>query len=149
MDHEFSTSALSAEQVGWDWFALQLDDGTELMAFQLRREDGSIDPFSSGTLIAPDGSTQPLSRDDFRVEVGDIWHSPRSNASYPASWAITLPSADLQLDIEPYLADQELNVSFTYWEGAVRITGQHGGQEVNGWGYVELTGYAGSMSRQF
>ncbi len=76
MDHEWSTSGLAAEQVGWDWFSIQLDDGSELMAFQLRKEDGSIDPFSSGTLITPDGSTRHLDRDDFEIRVDDTWRSP-------------------------------------------------------------------------
>lgn len=149
MDHEFSTSALAADQVGWDWFALQLDDGSELMAFQIRKADGSIDPFSSGTFIAPAGSTRRLGRDDFSISVGATWRSPRSGATYPAAWTVVVPSAGLTLDIKPYLADQELNVSFTYWEGAVHITGERNGRAVTGSGYIELTGYAGSMAEQF
>jgi len=149
MDHEFSTSALAADQVGWDWFALQLDDGSELMAFQIRKADGSIDPFSSGTLIAPDGSTRRLGRDDLVISANATWRSPRSGAAYPAAWTVKVPSAGLTLDIKPYLSDQELNVSFTYWEGAVRVSGEHGGRAVAGNGYIELTGYAGSMAGQF
>jgi predicted secreted hydrolase/threonine/homoserine/homoserine lactone efflux protein len=144
MDHEFSTSALASDQVGWDWFALQLDEGSELMVFQIRKIDGSVDPFSSGMFIAPDGSTRYLSRDDFEITVGDTWRSPRSGATYPARWTVTVPAAGLTLEIEPYLADQELNVSYAYWEGAVRIGGA-----VSGSGYVEMTGYAGSMQDQF
>jgi len=144
MDHEFSTSALAADQVGWDWFALQLDDGSELMVFQIRKADGRLDPFSSGTFVAPDGSTRHLSYDDFQIAVGDTWRSPRSGANYPARWMVTVPAVDLTLEIEPYLADQELNVSYAYWEGAVRIGGA-----VSGSGYVEMTGYAGSMQDQF
>jgi predicted secreted hydrolase len=155
MDHEWSTSYLTGNQVGWDWFALQLDDapsgegGSELMMFQIRRTDGSIDPFASGTLIAPDGTTRRLSRDDFQITVGATWRSPRSNATYPAAWTVKIPSADLTLDIKPYLADQELNVSFTYWEGAVKIIGEHAGHAASGSGYIEMTGYAGSMGGQF
>ncbi len=150
MDHEFSTSALAADQVGWDWFALQLDDGSELVVFQIRKTDGadtehpSADPFSSGTFIAPDGSTRHLGHNDFQIVVGDTWRSPRSGATYPARWTVTVPVAGLTLEIEPYLADQELNVSYVYWEGAVRIGGA-----VSGSGYVEMTGYAGSMQDQF
>jgi predicted secreted hydrolase len=149
MDHEWSTSYLTGNQVGWDWFALQLNDNSELMVFQIRKADSSIDPFASGTLIAPDGTTRRLSRDDFQITVGATWRSPRSGATYPAAWTIKVPSAGLTLDIKPYLADQELNVSFTYWEGAVRITGEHAGHAVSGSGYIEMTGYAGSMAGQF
>ncbi len=157
MDHEWSTSYLTGNQVGWDWFALQLNDNSELMVFQIRKADGSsvspalggIDPFASGTLVAPNGTTRRLSRDDFQITVGATWRSPRSGATYPAAWTIKIPSADLTLDIKPYLADQELNLSFTYWEGAVQISGEHGGHTVTGNGYIEMTGYAGSMAGQF
>jgi predicted secreted hydrolase len=149
MDHEFSTSALAPDQIGWDWFALHLDDGSELMVFQIRKADGSVDPFSSGTLVAPDGSTRHLSRDEFEIRVGDTWRSPRSGATYPARWTVEVPAADLTLDLEPYLADQELNVSYAYWEGAVRISGEQAGLAISGSGYVEMTGYASSMQGQF
>jgi predicted secreted hydrolase len=149
MDHEWSTSALSAGQVGWDWFSIQLDDGSELMVFQLRRDDGSIDPFSSGTFIAPDGSTRHLTRDDFEISVTDTWQSAATGAKYPARWTITVPVEDLVLDIEPYLADQELNLSYAYWEGAVGAEGERRGRPVRGSGYIEMTGYAASMQGQF
>jgi hypothetical protein len=149
MDHEYSTSYLGSAQVGWDWFAFQLDDGSEVMLFRMRNTDGSISPFSSGTLIAPDGNTRTLGRDDIQVEVGATWHSPHSGATYPAQWTIQVPSASLTLRVEPYLADQELDVSYQYWEGAVRLEGEHAGRGVRGSGYVELTGYAGSMQGQF
>ena len=155
MDHEWSTSYLTGNQIGWDWFALQLGDapsgegGSELMMFQIRKADGSVDPFASGTLVAPDGTTRRLSHDDFQIAVGATWRSPRSGATYPAAWTIKIPSADFSLDIKPYLADQELNLSFTYWEGAVQISGEHGSHAVSGNGYIEMTGYAGSMAGQF
>jgi len=149
MDHEYSTSVLSSGQIGWDWFSIQLDDHSELMVYQFRRNDGSIDPFSSGTFIAPDGTTTHLSREDFEITVGDTWRSPHSGATYPAQWTVNIPSVDLILEIVPHMADQELNVSFIYWEGAVRVSGEHQGQTVNGNGYVEMTGYAASMEDQF
>ncbi|MBN1177744.1 MAG: carotenoid 1,2-hydratase [Anaerolineae bacterium] len=149
MDHEFSTSALAADQVGWDWFALQLDDGSEVMVFQIRRADGSIDPFSSGTFVAPDGTTRHLARAEFEIAVPDTWRSRRSGAVYPARWSVDVPAIDLRLEIEPYVADQEMRVSYTYWEGAVEISGTRGGAAVTGSGYVEMTGYAGSMQAQF
>jgi predicted secreted hydrolase len=149
MDHEFSTSGLAADQVGWDWFSLQLDDGSELMLFELRKEDGTVDAFSSGTFIASDGSTRRFSRDDFEIRVEDTWDSPRTGATYPAAWRIEVPSLELVLRIAPHLADQELDVSYAYWEGAVRVEGQRAASIVRGDGYVEMTGYAGSMQGQF
>ena len=149
MDHEFSTSALGPNQIGWDWFSVQLDDGTELMLFQLREEDGSIADFSSGTFIAADASTRSLSESDFTITVEDEWTSPHSGAVYPAGWTVTVPSLGLELNIRPYVNDQELRVSFTYWEGAVQISGSRSGSPVQGSGYVELTGYAHSMQGEF
>jgi predicted secreted hydrolase len=149
MDHEWSTSGLARDQVGWDWFSIQADDGSELMVFQLRKEDDSIDPFSSGTFIAPDGSTRHLNRDAFEIRVEETWRSPHTAAIYPARWTVSVPAVDLTLEIEPHLADQELTVSYAYWEGAVRVEGERAGQPVRGNGYVEMTGYAGSMQGQF
>jgi predicted secreted hydrolase len=161
MDHEFSTSALASDQVGWDWFSIQLGDvngqssvrdsgkAIELMVFQIRKADGSTDPYSSGTLIYPDGDTQHLDKKDFEITALDTWESPRSEAKYPSRWALRVPSAQLNLQIEPYLEDQELNLSHEYWEGAVKISGEYDGQAVTGNGYVELTGYAASMAGEF
>jgi predicted secreted hydrolase len=149
MDHEFSTSALSRNQVGWDWFSIQMDDGSELMVFQIRRSDGSVDPFSSGTFVRPDGSTLHLRLDDFDLEVGADWKSQASGAIYPAAWRLNVPSLGLRLQIEPLMANQELNLSYAYWEGAVTVAGNLGGEVVTGKGYVELTGYSGSMGGQF
>lgn len=149
MDHEYSTSALGRDQVGWDWFSIQLDNDRELMVFQLRRADGSVDGFSSGTLVAADGSTQRLGAGDFSLQPTGKWRSPRTGAEYPSGWRLDIPSAELKLTIAPRLADQEMNVSYTYWEGAVSVNGTMSAQTVSGSGYVELTGYAGSMQGQF
>jgi predicted secreted hydrolase/threonine/homoserine/homoserine lactone efflux protein len=149
MDHEFSTSALAADQVGWDWFSIQMDDGSELMVYQMRKADGSIDPFSSGTLIAKDGSVISLRREDFEAQALGTWKSKSSGAVYPAGWLVKVPLVGLELRITPYLPDQELNLTYTYWEGCVRIEGQRNGQVLRGNGYVELTGYAGSMAGDF
>jgi predicted secreted hydrolase len=149
MDHEFSTSALSPGQVGWDWFSIQLDDGRQLMFFQMRRDDGSIDPFSSGTLVYPDGSTRPLSAADFTIQPLDTWKSPRSGGVYPSGWQVNLPGENLLLRITPLLRDQELNLTYDYWEGAVQVESLSSSQPLSGFGYVELTGYAGSMSGEF
>lgn len=150
-DHEYSTSALSPGAIGWDWFSLQLDDGSALMFFQIRHDAASgeaapIDPASSGTFIYPDGSTKTLANDDWQLEVLDYWTSPHSGAEYPAGWRITVPGLALELTGRPLLADQELNVSTTYWEGATTFEGQRDGLPVTGQGYVELTGYAEALS---
>jgi predicted secreted hydrolase len=137
MDREWSTSSLSSDQVGWDWFSLQLADGRELMLYRLRRKDGSADPASSGTLIAADGSSRPLGSTDVKLDTAGVWTSPRSGARYPSRFHLRLPALGLDLDIRPLLSDQELDTSFRYWEGAVAVTGT-----VAGSGYVELTGYA-------
>jgi predicted secreted hydrolase len=137
MDREWSTSSLGADEVGWDWFALQLADGREIMLYRLRRKDGSIAPASAGTLIAADGSSRPLALSEVVVEPSGSWTSPRSGARYPARFRLRIPAAGLDLDIRPLVADQELDTSFRYWEGAVAVSGT-----VAGSGYVELTGYA-------
>jgi predicted secreted hydrolase len=148
MDREWSTSSLGKDQVGWDWFSLQLADGWDLMLYRLRRRDGTADPASSGTVVGPDtkpdGASRPLALADFQIEGAGEWRSPRSGARYPTDWHLRVPSEGLDLDIRPLLADQELDVSFRYWEGAVGITGTHRGKPVRGSGYVELTGYAAS-----
>lgn len=150
MDHEYSTSALSAGQVGWDWFSLQLDDGSDIMVYQIRRDDGTVDPFSKGSFADADANTTLLRFGaDYTITVLDTWRSPRTNAEYPARWQITIPSQGIDLIVEPLMANQELSVSFNYWEGAVRITGTVNGQPVSGYGYVEMTGYAASMEGQF
>ena len=149
MDHEFSTSALSEGQVGWDWFSIQLNNDMELMLYHFRRSDGSVDPFSSGTLVDVDGRTMHIDQSQFEIEVLDTWQSPNSDAVYPSSWTIRIPGIGLILNLKPYMADQELNVSYDYWEGAVGVNGKLGEQALSGSGYVELTGYASSMEGEF
>lgn len=149
LDREISTSALSQGEVGWDWFALQMDDGSELMAYMLRRSDGSIAKFSSGTYVDVNGRAHHLSRDDFQITSTSTWRSPHSGGIYPANWRVLVPSLGLDLQVKPLVADQELNVSFTYWEGAVGLQGTLGGKRVAGYGYVELTGYAKPLEGGF
>jgi predicted secreted hydrolase len=152
MDREWSTSALAPEEVGWDWFALQLDDGWELMLYRLRRRTGTAadpavlaDPASRATLIAPDGRTQVLPPGAWTLAETAAWTSPASGTRYPAAWRLSLPAAGgpplLDLAVRPVLPNQELALSFRYWEGAVDARGTHAGQPVAGRGYVELTGY--------
>ncbi|HET9982289.1 MAG TPA: lipocalin-like domain-containing protein [Longimicrobiales bacterium] len=140
MDREWSTSALGRDEVGWDWFALQLADGRELMLYRIRRRDGGASPFSAGSVVAPDGAATPLSPADARLDVLGHWTSP-GGTRYPARWRLRVPTAGLDLEVRPILADQELNVAVRYWEGAVDVTGTSRGKPVRGRGYVELTGY--------
>ncbi len=141
LDREWGTGSLEKGQTGWDWFALQLSDGRDLMFYRLRRGGGATDPFSAGTLVHPDGSVRLLSPDDVRIEVLGSWRSPESGARYPSRWRVRLPSEGLEMEVAPRLTDQELRTSVRYWEGAVKVRGASGGKPVEGEGYVELTGY--------
>jgi predicted secreted hydrolase len=143
MDREWSTSGLGAGVEGWDWFAVQLNDGRELMVYRLRRADGSADPFSAGSLVAADGTVRRLEARDVQIETLAHWTSPKSGVRYPARWRLSVPTADLRLAIEPRLPQQELNVGTRYWEGAVGVEGTTAAGPIAGDGYVELVGYGG------
>lgn len=138
LDREWSTSALEPDQVGWDWFALQLDDGRDLMFYQLRRRDGSSDPFSSGTLVSADGTGTHLEHDQVQLEATRWWTSPKTGTKYPSLWRMRIPSQRVDIQISPRLAGQELVGDFRYWEGAVAVQGAGGAL---GSGYLEMTGY--------
>jgi len=152
MDHEFGSNQLGSEQVGWDWCSLQLEDQTELMLYQIRRRDGTIEPASGGTWISSDGSSIPLKREDVMIEVLDSWQSPHSGARYPGRWRITVPTVRLRVDVAPTVQDQELvtrsGAQVTYWEGSVRVKGDREGRPISGMGYVELTGYASALGKR-
>ena len=141
LDREWGSEGLAADEVGWDWFALQLDDGSSLMFYALRRGDGTRDPASSGTYVEPSGVKRFLHDDEVRVSVQKQWHSPRGGV-YPAAWHLQAPSLGLDLQLRPVLADQELDTTPRYWEGAVDVVGNRQGASLSGRGYVELTGYA-------
>ena len=147
MDHEFSTSALGPDAQGWDWFGLHLDDDRELMLGRIRLADGGYEPVFGGLLVFASGRTRRLGAEDFTIIETATWTSPHTGATYPAGWAISVDMGDsdpLDIVLTPLLADQELTEGIAYWEGAVRITG-----DASGYGYVELTGYAGSMNGRF
>ncbi len=146
MDHEFGSNQLGSEQVGWDWFSLQLADATELMVYQIRRRDGSVEPASGGTWIRADGAAVPLSRNAIVIDVLEHWQSRQSRGRYPGRWRISVPSVRLTVEVIPTVSDQELitrrSTQVTYWEGSVTVTGAREGRPVSGLGYAELTGYA-------
>ena len=141
LDREWGSGALGSDQQGWDWYALQFDDGATLMFYALRKRDGQRDAHSAGTWFAPDGTTHALSSDDVLIDVKDYWNSPRGGR-YPARWQLRVPSLKLDVDVRPRLADQELNTNPRYWEGAATITGTRADARVAGRAYVELVGYA-------
>jgi len=146
MDHEFGTSLLEQGQTGWDWFSLQLDDGTDVMLYRLRRTDGSMDPHSSGTLSERDGRTQPLDLNRTVFTPGATWRSPATSATYPVAWRVSVPSASLDLVVSAVVDGQELAglpSGVAYWEGAIDVSGTRAGHAVRGRGYLEMTGYAG------
>jgi predicted secreted hydrolase len=151
MDHEFGSSQLREYQVGWDWFSLRLDDRTELMLYQIRHEDGKIDPYSSGTIIFADGTHRHLSTKEFQIEVLDQWKSPKNGAVYPSRWGVKVPAHQIELTLSPTVKDQELitkeSTRVTYWEGSVKIEGKYQKKSIKGMGYVELTGYAEPFSK--
>jgi predicted secreted hydrolase len=147
MDKEFGSSQLSKEQVGWDWFCLQLHGGRELMLYLLRRKDGTAD-YRNGTLVTAGGTPRYLEAGEWSVQATDTWTSPATKTMYPIRWFVELPIEGLCLDIVPEFPDQEncsrIKQSPSYWEGAVRILDPVGNPV--GRGYVELIGY-GENSR--
>lgn len=145
-DHEFSSSVLDENQIGWDWFSLQFENGAALMLFQLRERDGKVSASSSGTFVTGEGTPVPLQRGDFEITVLDEWQSPHTQGRYPSAWEIRLEGSHCLLDVRPWMADQELNFpAVTYWEGAVRFEGTCNGAPARGNGYIELTGYVGNV----
>jgi predicted secreted hydrolase len=147
MDHEFFSDAMAKNESGWDWISLQLDDHSELMLYRLRHQDGTVDPFSSGTYIDPNGHAEFLGAGDFAMTPeGQTWTSPDSRATYPISWRVAIPGHGLAAVITTPLAKQEILSRFgpTYWEGSIDVSGTRGVGPVHGTGYLEMTGYAGA-----
>ena len=138
LDHEWSTSVLAPEYAGWDWWALRLDDGRDLMLFQMRRRDGAVDDYNAGALIDSAGQARTLNADDFRLRVLERWRG------WPLAWQLTFPSGAMaeSLTIRAAFKDQLMETSVRYWEGVVHVEDERG-QRV-GDGYMELTGYGES-----
>ncbi|HSH39384.1 MAG TPA: lipocalin family protein, partial [Chthoniobacterales bacterium] len=145
-DHEWATNQLAPQQIGWDWLSVHFDDGTELMLYQIRLENGSADPASSGTVVAVDGGGAHLTSAEFKMTPAEFWKSDASGARYPVGWRVEVPREQLELTVKPTLDTQELALMpLTYWEGAVEIIGTRDGKAIKGRGYLELTGYAGPL----
>ena len=141
LDREWSTSSLDAGTVGWDWFALQLSDGSNLMFYRLRTDGGRASPHSGGTLVSADGTRTRLAADDVELTPLDEWTSVATGVRYPIAWRLALPAAAVELEIRPYLENQELDLSVRYWEGAVHAAGRGPGGALTAQGYLELAGY--------
>lgn len=162
MDHEFGSNQLTKEQVGWDWFSVQLNDGSELMLYLIRQKNGQPDPNSSGTYIptlspssthkSPFAPSRYLPLKAFKVTPLKTWKSPKTKAVYPAQWRLQVPSVQLDLMVTPALNEQELrlrdNTGVTYWEGASVVSGTKNGKPIQGRAYVELTGYAEAFQKE-
>lgn len=146
MDHEFFTHRLDDDQTGWDWFALQFDDGSDLMLERLRRKDGSPDPFASGTYVDAQGKATHLPASGISLEpLAENWRSPLTGAVYPIHWRVRVASLGIDVDVSTPLATQELasakQITSRYWEGAVVLRGKRAGATLTGRGYLEMTGY--------
>jgi predicted secreted hydrolase len=145
MDHQWG-NFLTLGGGGWDWFSVQLNNGTQLMLYLLRDASGQVTS-TYADLISVNGQSQLLSEKSLHIGVLDHWTSPATGITYPSGWQLKIDDPHLQssLTLQPDLQNQELNVTPStgniYWEGAVTIQGQSGGQSVQGQGYVELTGY--------
>ena len=145
-DHEWSSSQLGKGEVGWDWICVQWEDGAELMLYRMRLEKGQVEPSSSGTWIAPNGTATHLRASDFEMSPTAFWKSKTNGAQYPTGWRISLPGQRVEFTVRAVLEDQELKLGpITYWEGAIEAIGTRDGKTIKGRGYLELTGYAGSL----
>jgi predicted secreted hydrolase len=145
-DHQWG-DFISVGGGGWDWFAVNLDDGTDLTLSQVRDADGSY-PLVYGTLVDARGTSHHLDAGAFTISPTARWTSPTSGADYPAGWTIAIPSEDLTIDLRPTVPDQELDTRATtgvvYWEGSQVVSAHRGAAALGGQAYVELTGYAAS-----
>jgi predicted secreted hydrolase len=153
-DHEFGSNQLDKNQVGWDWFSLQLIDGRELMLYRLRLRSGGVEPLSSGTLVEKDGRTRHLKLANFRLTPLENWKSAETGASYPVRWRVEVPRLKLNLEVAAIIPDQELRprrsgTNLSYWEGSVNAVGSAAGRPVKGNGYLEMTGYASAFENTF
>jgi predicted secreted hydrolase len=141
LDREWSTSLLGRTQVGWDWFSIQLEDETEIMHFRLRDSEGSAADYRDGVIIDKDGTKRKLDVQNIRLEELSTWRNERGDAVYPSKWRLSIPDENIDLELEPFLNDQELDLTIRYWEGAIRATGTRNATPITGTGYAELTGY--------
>jgi predicted secreted hydrolase len=151
MDHEFGSNQLTSQQVGWDWFCIQLENDVEVMVYLMRKDDGTFDHNSSGTVVHADGASTHIRSNEFSVTATGKWTSPKSGGTYPMGWIIRIPGQDMELKITPAVEDQELaalnSKGVSYWEGASDVEACIAGSVVPGACYAELIGYAEALPR--
>jgi predicted secreted hydrolase len=136
-DHEWSTTVLGDDVQGWDWFSAHLDDGRDLMVCRIRKADGTSNGFGFGSVSFADGTYAILSETDFTLTPLVRWKSPETGKRYPVQWQIRIPEYNLDLSVTPVMDNQEHTHTFVYWEGAMHFSGP----DVQGMGYLEMTGY--------
>ena len=140
MDHEWGSSFLDKSSVGWDWFALQLSDGSDLMLFQIRPAKGGVSAFSTATLVDAKGKQAKFETAQIELRPLRFWRSEVSQNSYPVEWELKIPGYQLnvvaKLDSQEFVGSKD-GLGISYWEGAVAARGSG----VNGQGYLEMTGY--------
>jgi predicted secreted hydrolase len=144
LDHEWSEALMHPEAVGWDWIGMNLDDGSALTAFRLRRADGS-GLWAGGSFRPRDGATRIFRNEEVRFEGLKAWSSPRTQAKYPTRWRVQTPSGNFE--VRALLDDQELDsrgsTGGVYWEGLSELLDEQGRRV--GRGYLEMTGYAAPL----
>jgi predicted secreted hydrolase len=144
LDHEWSEALMHPEAVGWDWIGMNLDDGSALTAFRLRRRDGSA-LWAGGSFRTRDGALRVFNSDEVRFESTTTWTSPRTRAKYPTQWRVQTPSGSFE--VRALLDDQELDsrgsTGGVYWEGLSDLVDAQGRRV--GRGYLEMTGYAAPL----
>jgi predicted secreted hydrolase len=143
MDHQWGDFSVTGYPTGWQWFAVQLDDGSELMVTEAR--DGNETPLVYGTLVRPDGHSIHLTNDDTTLTTLGTWMSPHTQTEYPAGWRISVPEHRLEIELVPTIADQEITVAFPprtiYWEGTASVSATLNNETIRGNAFVELVGY--------
>lgn len=152
-DHEFGSSQLSENQVGWDWISLRLSDGSDLMLYRLREQGGSVSEQSSATLRRPDGTVSHISEENWSMTPLAHWTSPLTGGRYPVRWRVRLDDPETELVVNRRFDEQEMvlpgGLTAPYWEGVIRAEGQLGDTNVTGAGFLEMTGYVESLEGSF
>jgi len=144
LDHEWGDTLLDAEAVGWDWIGMNLDDGSALTAFRLRRADGST-VHAGGSLRRPGGAVRNFAAGEVRFEPERTWTSPASKAAYPVEWTVDTPLGRHRVRalFDAQELDSRGSTGAIYWEGLSELLDEAGRRQ--GLGYLEMTGYAARL----
>lgn len=141
LEHAWGGIPLPGGQIAWDRFLFLLDDGRTLNCLRLRRRGGGGNPISTCLLVHADGSVSKLGRQDVAIDELKTWTSPLDGLRYPSRWQFQAQGQALRFELEPSIANQEINESMRYWSGAVSLQGESRGETINGHGFVDLLGY--------